>query len=49
MNTRVYGEPDNWKQLRPVRWGDAVRSEQSDARFLPCCGMRLHRFNQSHG
>ncbi len=36
MKESVYGEPDNWKQLRPVRWGDAVLSEQSEARFLPC-------------
>jgi len=36
MKAMVYGEPDNWKQLRPVRWGDAVLSEPSEARFLPC-------------
>ena len=36
MPVMVYGEPDNWKRLRPVRWGDAVLSEQSEARFLPC-------------
>ena len=36
MKVMVYGEPDNWKRLRPVRWGDAVLSEQSEARFLPC-------------
>ena len=36
MKEIVYGEPDNRKRLRPVRWGDAVLSEQSEARFLPC-------------
>jgi site-specific DNA-methyltransferase (adenine-specific) len=36
MPVMVYGEPDNWKRLRPVRWGDAVLSEPSEARFLPC-------------
>ena len=41
MPVMVYGEPDNWKRLRPVRWGDAVLSEQSEARFLPC-GTAIH-------
>jgi hypothetical protein len=35
MQMIVDGEPDNWKQLRPVRRGDAVLPEQSGARFLP--------------
>ena len=41
MKEIVYGEPDNRKRLRPVRWGDAVLSEQSEARFLPCGSIPL--------